>query len=214
MKRTPALLISGFIILLLTVAACVTEVEREGASTPPASPTATAPTSTLTPSPTARPPTPTPTPAPTLAPTPRPMATPAPTPTPTPTPSPTATPTPVPTVTPTPTPDPTPTPPPTPGPAPLPERNFTELPHVFVGSVTISGVAAPNGTEVTVWIAKYSGPVGTGTSSGGNYTVLVHQHGIESFGGKTLIFKVNGQDTGETGSWARGGATILALSLE
>ena len=88
------------------------------------------------------------------------------------------------------------------------------MPHVFVGSVTISGVAAPDGAEITVWVAEYIGPVGTGTASDGNYTVLAHQYGNESFGGKTLIFKVNGQDTGETGSWQRGGATILALSLE
>ena len=88
------------------------------------------------------------------------------------------------------------------------------MPHVFVGSVTISGAAAPNGTEVSVWVAEYNGPVGTSTASGGNYTVLAHQHGTESFGGKTLIFKVNGQDTGETRNWERGGATILALSLD
>ena len=62
MSRIPALLVYGFIILFLTIAACVTEVEREDATTPPASPTATTPTSTLTPSPTARPPTPTPAP--------------------------------------------------------------------------------------------------------------------------------------------------------
>ena len=87
------------------------------------------------------------------------------------------------------------------------------MPHVFVGSVTINGTAAPDGTEVTVWVAKYIDPVGTGTTFGGNYTVLAHQHGTESFGGKTLIFKVNGQETGETASWEKGGATILALSL-
>ena len=82
MKRFPALLVSGFIILLFTIAACVTEVEREGATTPAASPTAKAPTSTLTPSPSARPPTPTPAPPvdPTVPPTP--IPTPAPTATP------------------------------------------------------------------------------------------------------------------------------------
>ena len=88
------------------------------------------------------------------------------------------------------------------------------MPHVFVGTVTIGGAAAPDGTEVTVWVEEYTGPVGAGVTSGGNYTVLAYQHGAESFGGKTLIFKVDGQDTGETGSWEKGGATILALSLE
>lgn len=87
------------------------------------------------------------------------------------------------------------------------------MPHVFAGSVTINGVPATDGAEVTVWVTEYDGPVGAGITSGGNYSVLVHQHGAASFGGKTLIFKVNGQDTGETGSWERGGATILDISL-
>ena len=88
------------------------------------------------------------------------------------------------------------------------------MPHVFVGRVTIYGTTAHDGTQVTVWVAEYISPVGTGTTSGGNYTVLAHPHGTQGFGGKTLIFKVNGQDTGETASWEKGGATILALSLE
>ena len=86
MKRLPVLLVSGFIILLFTIAACVSEVEREGATTPTTSPTATAPTSTLPPpSPTAAPPPPTQTTAPSA--TAPPTSTPAPTSTPTPPPS-------------------------------------------------------------------------------------------------------------------------------
>ena len=150
----------------------------------------------------------TPSPAPTAAPTPRPE------PTTTPMPTPTLTPMPTPAPTATATPLPTPTPPPTPVVIPLPEKNVRELPHVFVGSVVISGVAAPDGTEVTIWVADYNGPIGTGVTSAGNYSVLAHQHGETTFSGKTLIFKVNGQDTGETGSWEKGGATILAISLE
>ena len=87
------------------------------------------------------------------------------------------------------------------------------MPHVFAGSVTINGAPAPDGADVTVGVKEYDGPVGASIASGGNYSVLVHQHGTTSFGGKTLIFKVNGQDTGETGSWERGGATVLDISL-
>jgi hypothetical protein len=97
--------------------------------------------------------------------------------------------------------------------APLPERDNSELPHVFVGSVTINGAPAPNGTEVTVWLEEFNAPIGAGTSSGGNYTVLANQHGARPFEGRTLIFKVNGQDSGETEIWEKGGATILAVSL-
>ncbi len=88
------------------------------------------------------------------------------------------------------------------------------MPHVFVGSVTIGGLAAPDGTVVTVWVAEYNGPVGTGTTTSGNYSVLAHQHGPASFGGKTLIFKVNGEETGESGVWETGEASILAISLQ
>ncbi|PKB71322.1 MAG: hypothetical protein BZY87_05560 [SAR202 cluster bacterium Io17-Chloro-G6] len=83
-----------------------------------------------------------------------------------------------------------------------------------MGGVTIGGLAAPDGTQVTVWVAEYDAPVGTDITSGGNYSVLANQHGVKSFAGETLIFKVNGQDTGETGIWETGNATILALSLE
>ncbi len=171
-------------VSLLALAACVSQVDRSGP--------------------------PTPTPAPTATPTPRPEPTPTATPMPTPTLTPV--PTPIPTATPTPVPVPTPTP--APVLAPLPEKNVRELPHVFVGSVVISGVAAPDGTEVTIWVAGYDAPVGAGITSGGNYSVLAHQHGEETFTGKTLIFKVNGQVTGETASWEKGGATILAISLD
>lgn len=88
------------------------------------------------------------------------------------------------------------------------------LPHVFVGSVTIRSLAVPDGTSVTVWVAEYNRPVGTGTTSGGNYAVLAYQYGTVSFGGRTLMFKVNGQDSGETATWVTGDATILALSLD
>ena len=151
----------------------------------------------------------------TTPPTPIPVAD---TPTPQPRPTATATPPPVPTATPTPVPTPTPTPLPTPtpkpAPTPLPARDNSELPHVFVGTVTIAGAPAPDGTEVTVWLPEFDAPIGTGTSSGGNYSVLANQHGNRSFGGRTLIFKVNGQDSGETAIWEKGGATILELSLD
>ena len=153
----------------------------------------------------------------TFTPRPEPTATRIPEPTATPPPAPTATPVPAPTATPvpaaTPLPTATPIPPPAPLAAPLPERDNSEIPHVFVGSVTINGAPAPNGTEVTVWLEEFNAPLGAGTSSGGDYSVLANQHGAQSFEGRTLIFKVNGQDSGETAIWKKGGATPLAVSL-
>ena len=88
------------------------------------------------------------------------------------------------------------------------------MPHVFVGSVSISGGDAPDGTEITIWVAEYDGPVGTGSTTGGEYVVFAEQYGDASFSGKSLLFKVNGQDTGETASWEKGAATELDLSLD
>ena len=155
----------------------------------------------------------TPRPEPTATRIPEPTATPPPAPAPTPTPAPTPAPAPAPTATPVPTATTLPTATPIPPLAPLPERDNSEIPHVFVGSVTINGAPAPNGTEVTVWLEEFNAPLGAGTSSGGDYSVLANQHGARSFEGRTLIFKVNGQDSGETAIWEKGGATILAVSL-
>jgi len=187
--------------LLFVLSACASEVPR----------TTTPPTlmATNTPTPRAEP-TITPTPVPTLVPTPVPTQTPIPVPTQTPIPVPTQTPIPVPT--PTATPARTLTPKPLER-TPLPERDNSEPPHVFVGSVTIDGGPAPDGTEVTVWLVEFDAPIGTGITSSGIYTALANQHGAKSFGGRALIFKVNGEDSGETFVWKKGEATMLDLSL-
>ncbi|MDE0825032.1 MAG: hypothetical protein OSB07_13835 [Dehalococcoidia bacterium] len=98
-------------------------------------------------------------------------------------------------------------------PDPLPERDNSELPHVFVGSVTINGAPAPDGTEVSVWLKQFASPLGTGTSVDGNYSILANQYGNSSFGGRRVIFKINGEDSGESAVWEKGGATILEVSL-
>ena len=145
---------------------------------------------------------------------PTPTATPASTPTATPAPTPTATPTPQPTPTPIPlTPTPQPTATPVAIPDPLPERDIRELPHVFVGGVTIDGAPAPDGTEVSVWLKQFASPLATGTSVDGNYSVLASQFGNTSFSGRRVIFKINGEDSGESAIWEMGGATILEVSL-
>ena len=179
--------------LLFVLSACASDVPR----------TTTPPTlmATNTPTPRAEP-TIIPTPVPTLVPTPVPTQTPIPVPTQTPIPVPTPSATPIPTPTPKPL-----------GRTALPERDNSEPPHVFVGSVTIDGGPAPDGTEVTVWLVEFDAPIGTGITSSGIYTALANQHGAKSFGGRVLIFKVNGEDSGETFVWKKGEATMLDLSL-
>ena len=83
-KRAPILVTLGLFALLLVVAACVSEVEREGTPTLTVAPSTPAPTATATPPPTATPvpiPLPTVVPTPTRAPTPSPTVAPKPTPT-------------------------------------------------------------------------------------------------------------------------------------
>ena len=87
------------------------------------------------------------------------------------------------------------------------------MPHVFVGKVTLGGMPAPDGTEVSVWMAEFDGPIGVGSTSGGSYVVLARQHGSESFAGRLLLFKVNGTNAEETEAWRKGGADELDLSV-
>ena len=69
-------------------------------------------------------------------------------------------------------------------------------PHVFIGTVTIDGELAPEGTEVTAWVLGYSDPVGSSiipavAGEPGSYTLLVPQRGYD-FTGTVLRIKVNG----------------------
>ena len=166
-----------------------------------------------------------PTPVPTLVPTPVPTVSVAPTIVPTivPTPMATLVPTPVPTPAPTPVPTTIPTAVPTPTPVPTLARPKLPLPavvndnppHVFVGTVTIGGQLAPEGTEVTAWVLEYSDPVGSSTipavtGQPGSYTLLVPQRG-DDFAGTVLIIKVNGTFAINV-VWKSGGGDELNLA--
>jgi hypothetical protein len=67
---------------------------------------------------------------------------------------------------------------------------------------------------VSAWLIDFDAPVGTAIVVDGEYTLLANQYGTESFGGRTLVFKLNGVPTGETSLWKVGEATILDLSLD
>ena len=99
------------------------------------------------------------------------------------------------------------------GPVALPPMDNQAMPHIFVGSATIGGQAAPDGTKVSVWVSDYNSPVGTGTVSGGQYSVKAFKYG-GAFAGKTLIFKIADKDTGTTAIWESGMATVLDLAVD
>ena len=138
---------------------------------------------------------------------------------------PTVVPTPVPTINPTaiPTPVATPTPtlPPTPVPTfevaklPLPEVVNDNPPHVYVGTVTIDGQPAPDGTEVSAWMLKYTEAVGSSivpaiAEEPGSYSLLVPQYG-KNFNGTVLTIKVNGEFV-TNAVWISGEGEILDLT--
>ena len=91
-----------------------------------------------------------------------------------------------------------------PAPVALPPVIIQAMPHIFVGTATIGGQPAPDGTEVSVWVSEYDAPVGTETVSGGGYSLIVLKYG-DAFAGKALIFKIADKDTGDTVSWESGG---------
>jgi hypothetical protein len=98
---------------------------------------------------------------------------------------------------------------------PLPSIVNDNPPHVFVGTVTISGRPAPEGTEVTAWMLNYSDPAGSSkvpavSGEPGSYSLLVPQYGT-NFNGTVLVLKVN--DTFVTNAvWVSGEGTELDLT--
>ena len=140
---------------------------------------------------------------------------------------PTSVPTPVPTIIPTiiPTPMPTPTQMPTLQPTPVPTLDVAKSPlpeivndnppHVYVGTVTIDGQPAPDGTEVSAWMLKYTEALGSSivpaiSEEPGSYSLLVPQYGT-NFNGTVLMIKVNG-DFVTNAVWISGEGEILDLT--
>jgi len=128
-------------------------------------------------------------------------------------PTPTPMPAPTPTATPEPTATPTPEPTATPAPQPLPERS-SDAPNVFVGTATIGGAPAPDGTVVTAWVEGFSEPVEEGVVAGGSYALKAFQFGITSFSGRTITFKIGDSTANETGTWRSFGADVVNLTVE
>ena len=136
-------------------------------------------------------------------------------PTPVPTPVPTEVPTIIPTATATPTLPPTPVPTIDIAKSPLPDVVNDNPPHVFVGTVTIDGQLAPDGTEVSAWMLQYSEPVGSSIvpavpDQAGSYSLLIPQYGT-NFNGTVLMIKVDGNFV-TNAVWISGEGEILDLA--
>ena len=81
-------------------------------------------------------------------------------------------------------------------------------PHVFVGTVTLDGVAAADGAAVTAWIDGEQ--VGATNASAGKYVLQINS--TTGFPGSTVSFKVSGADASQTTAWEEGGADEVDLT--
>ena len=84
-------------------------------------------------------------------------------------------------------------------------------PHVFVGTVTMDGAMAADGTTVTAMVGGME--AGSTMTSGGNYSILVDQ-GDQSFGGEEVTFQIDGHAAMESAMWMQGGGDELNLTAD
>jgi len=86
-------------------------------------------------------------------------------------------------------------------------------PHVFVGTVSVDGSAAPDGTVVTAFIEGKTGPVIQAEVSDGRYKLMVEQPKDAEYDGKAVTFTVSNLETTSTVPWEFGGANEVNLSV-
>ena len=86
-------------------------------------------------------------------------------------------------------------------------------PHVFVGTVSVDGSAAPDGTVVTAFIEGKTSPVIQAEVSGGRYKLMVEQPKDADYDGKAVTFTVSDLETTSTVPWEFGGANEVNLSV-
>lgn len=85
-------------------------------------------------------------------------------------------------------------------------------PHAFVGTATVDGSTAADGTPVTAWLEGVDGPVAETTVSAGRYVIKIVQRGDANYANKKVTFKIGDRDANETFIWEPGGADELNLA--
>ena len=85
------------------------------------------------------------------------------------------------------------------------------IPHIFLGSATVNGSPALDGTSVAAFIDGQQ--ITSVAVLGGSYSglLVVPQNG-QSFSGKTISFTIGGIPADQTALWVQGEATILNLT--
>ena len=84
------------------------------------------------------------------------------------------------------------------------------IPHVFLGSATINGSPAADGTVVAAIVEGRQ--IVAKSVSDGSYPVLLVEPDGENFTGKTVTFTIGGFAASETAFWIQGEVTELNLN--
>jgi hypothetical protein len=92
---------------------------------------------------------------------------------------------------------------------------FVEVPltSTLTLKVTATGIDGQTSEAVRSFDLVRLLPAGEATVTGGGYIIKVVQPSGQSFGGKTVVFRVSGQDTGQSAVWAQGDANIMDLTV-
>ena len=84
------------------------------------------------------------------------------------------------------------------------------IPHAFLGSATVNGSPAANGTVVAALVDGQQ--MAAKSVTGGTYPVLLVEPSGESFDGKTVTFTIGGIAAAQTYIWQQGEVTELNLT--
>ena len=84
------------------------------------------------------------------------------------------------------------------------------IPHAFLGSATVNGSPAANGTVVAALVDGQQ--VAAKSVTGGTYPVLLVEPSGGSFDGKTVTFTIGGIAAAQTFIWEQGEVTELNLT--
>jgi len=96
----------------------------------------------------------------------------------------------------------------------LPAVALAQAPPVcnFYGSLQVDGAAGPVGTVVSAWVDGAMVASAT-TTSVGLYVIKVVQPEGETYGNKTVAFRIDDRATGITSTWEAGDAKDVPLTV-
>ncbi len=88
-------------------------------------------------------------------------------------------------------------------------------PHAFVGSVTVDGAPAADGTQVTAFLEGVPDSVAGTTVTDGRYVIKIVQRSSSStlFADRKITFKIGGRDGSPTAVWISGSADELNIAV-